>query len=865
MTPHAPRVGPGSLLLLCLIGATPAAGAEPPPVPEAFLRPLTPRPLGPANMGGRVTALAVVEGRPSTQYLGAAAGGLWKTTNNGITWAPVFDGQPTPSIGDVAVAPSDPNVVWVGTGEANPRNSVSWGSGVYRSGDGGRTWDQRGLRDTHHVGRVVVHPRRPDTVYVAALGHLWGPGRQRGVYKTEDGGQTWRHVLAPAEDTGCVDLAMAPDDPETLYAAAWRVRRDGFSGGNPAVQFGPAAGLYRTRDGGRTWARLVTGLPRRPLGRCGVAASRGDPRVLYAVVQTDLTDTRKVPGQAAGDSGNPDTGGVFRSADRGETWVKVNDLCPRPFYFGQIRIDPQDARRVYVLGVALHVSADGGRTFRADGAKDAHADHHALWIDPADPDHLLLGGDGGLWSSYDRGRAWEHVRNLPLAQFYGIALDRRRPYRVYGGLQDNGTWFGPSRTRSREGVTAADWSRLLGADGFRCAVDPADPDTVYAELQYGGLRRLNLRTGAETDVRPRPAGPPAWRFNWNAPLLLSPHDPRTVYFGGNVLFRSADRGDSWQVISPDLTRGGPGPSLHTGHTLSAVAESPLRPGLLYAGSDDGRLHVTREGGASWADVSARLPGVPAERWVTCLECSPFAERTAYLALDRHRQGDRAPYLFRTDDFGLTWRSLSAGLPPEGPVHVVRADARRRGLLFAGTEFGLFFSTDDGVTWQALRNGLPPAPVYDLALHPRARELVVATHGRGLFVFDVAPLEEMTPAVLAAPAYLFDVKPATLFRPRGARGLRPGKNYLAPNPPFGAAIYYSLRTRPAGPVRLTVLDARGRPVAELPAPGEPGLHRVQWGLRPGDSDEGLVPPGEYAVQLQVGGQVLTKRLRLEAEE
>ncbi|HZY85396.1 MAG TPA: hypothetical protein VFE78_11235 [Gemmataceae bacterium] len=870
MTFRAPRAGPGFLFFLCFFGTAPADGAEPPSVPPAYLRPLTARPLGPANMGGRVTALAVVEGRPSTQYLGAAAGGLWKTTNNGITWAPVFDGQATPSIGDVAVAPSDPAVVWVGTGEANPRNSVSWGSGVYRSGDGGKTWQHRGLDDTHHIGRVVVHPRRPDTVYVAALGHLWGPNRQRGVFKTEDGGRTWRHVLAPAADTGCVDLVMAPDDPETLYAAAWRVRRDGFAGGNPAVQFGPAAGLYRTRDGGRTWERLSAGLPRRPLGRCGLAVSHSDPAVLYAVVQSDLTDVRKVPGQAAGDSGDPDTGGVFRSADRGETWAKVNDLCPRPFYFGQVRVAPHNPRRVYVLGLALHVSTDGGRTFRPDGARDAHADHHALWIDPADPDHLLLGGDGGLWYSYDRGQAWEHVRNLPLAQFYGIALDRRKPYRVYGGLQDNGTWGGPSRTRRREGITAADWTRLLSADGFRCAVDPSDSETVYAEFQYGGLRRVNVRTGAEIDVRPRrAASAPAWRFNWSAPLLLSPHDARTVYFGGNVLFRSADRGDRWRVVSPDLTRGGPGPSAHTGHTLSAVAESPLRPGLLYAGSDDGRVHATRDGGLSWADVSARVSGVPAERWVTHLECSPFAEGTAYLALDRHRQDDRAPYLFKTDDYGETWRSLSAGLPPEGPVHVVRADARRRGLLFAGTEFGLFFSPDDGATWQALRHGLPPAPVRDLVIHPRDRELVIATHGRGLFVLDVAPLEEMTAAVLAAPAHLFDVKPATAFHNRGARGLRPGKNYLAPNPPFGAAIYYALRARPDGPLRLTVLDARGRVVAELPAASEPGLHRAQWGLRPGPAGgadaEGFVPPGEYAVQLQAGGKVWTKRLRVEAEE
>jgi photosystem II stability/assembly factor-like uncharacterized protein len=816
-------------------------------------------------MGGRVTTLAVVEGRPATLYIGAASGGLWKTVNNGTTWAPVFEHAGSAAVGAVATAPSDPDVVWVGTGEGNPRNSVSWGDGVWRSRDGGKTWQHRGLGRTHHIGRIVVHPKDPDVVWVAALGHLWGPSKERGVFKTRDGGKTWEHALAPDEDTGCVDLAADPADPDTLYAAAYRVRRGPFSGGDPAVQFGPAAGLYRSRDAGKTWVRLSRGLPTRPLGRCGLAVSRRDPRLLYAVVQSDRTNIRLTPGQAPGNSDKTDTGGVFCSRDRGDTWVKVNDLCPRPFYYGQVRIDPRDDQTVWVLGIFLHVSHDGGRTFKNDGAPGVHADHHDLWIDPADPGHLVLGNDGGVYFSWDRGANWEHVRNLPLGQFYACGVDMRRPYRVYGGLQDNGTWAGPSRTRSLDGITAADWSRVLGGDGFHCQPDPSDPDTVYAEGQYGGLRRLDVRTGLETDVRPSPPTPlsPAYRFNWSAPVLLSPHNARTVYFGGNRVFRSVDRGDNWEVISPDLTLGKPGASADIGHTLTALAESPVRPGVLWAGSDDGRVCVSRNGGVEWVDVSARVPGVPAGWQVSRIECSPFAAGTAWLALDRHRQDDRAPYLFQSDDFGAHWRPLAGSLPREGPVYVVRASSRNRDLLFVGTETGLFVSPDGGAGWQPLSAGLPTVPIHDLVLHPRDRELVIATHGRGLYVLDVGPLEEMTAAVREKEAHLFEVRPALAFEPVAGPGLVGGKNYAAPNPPPVAAIYYVLRDPAPQPVRVVVTDAVGRVLAEIAGTREAGLHRVQWNLRGGaglDLVHGarLVPPGDYAARLYVGDRAVMAR-------
>jgi photosystem II stability/assembly factor-like uncharacterized protein len=868
--PAVPLAAPLVLCLAVLVPVRPLLGG-PQHFDPRLLDVLIARPLGPANMGGRVVDLAVVEGRPATMYVASASGGLWKTVNDGTSWAPVFEREATVALGAVAVAPSNPDVVWVGTGEANARNSVSWGDGVYKSTDGGKTWTNMGLHESAHVGRIVIHPRNPDVVYVAALGRLWGPNRERGLYKTVDGGKSWRAVKALGEDTGFVDVVMDPADPDTLIAAAYHVRRGPFAGGNPAEMCGPDAGLYRTVDGGESWARLTAGLPTGPVGRCGLAVCRKDPRVWYAVVQTDRTTLARDSewGQPARAGGDPETGGVFRSDDRGETWAKVNDLCPRPFYYSQIRVDPTDDRRVYVLGVGVHVSADGGRTFTADGATGIHSDHHTLWIDPAEPQHLVLGGDGGLFFSRDRGAAWGQVQNLPIAQFYAVAVDTRKPYRVYGGLQDNGTWGGPSATRSPEGITLADWFRVLGADGFHCQVDPADPDTVYAESQYGGLTRVNVRTGEARAITPKPAdGAPAYRFNWSAPLLLSPHNPHTLYCGGNHVFRSVDRGDSWQQLSPDLTRGPPGPSPDFGHSLTAVAESPLRPGLLYAGSDDGRVHVSLDAGGRWTDVSDRVPGVPADRWVTCLECSRFAEGTAYLTFDRHRQDDRAPYVFRTTDYGSTWTALANNLPAGGPVHVLREDRKNRNLLFEGTEFGLFASFNGGSSWHPLRAGLPTVPVHDLVIQPRERELVLATHGRGVYVLDVAPLEELTGAVLESAAHLFDVRPAVLFEYHGAHALGGARAYAAPNPPFGAVLYYYLREAPDRPPRLTVTDAVGNTVAVLKADAEPGLHRIVWDLHAagGASRAGpLVAPGDYAARLEVGDQTFVKKVRVEAEE
>jgi photosystem II stability/assembly factor-like uncharacterized protein len=901
----------GFTLILALFLPLARAAEGPSLVPE-FLKTLKPRSIGPANMSGRIVDVAVYEKRPSTMYVASASGGLWKTVNNGITFQPVFERESSVALGAVALAQSNPDIVWVGTGENNARNSVSWGDGVYKSTDGGKTWKNMGLKDSHHIGRIVIHPTNPDIVYVAALGHLWGPNNERGLYKTADGGFSWHQVKFINQDTGFIDLAMDPADPETLYAAAYQVRRDAFSGGNPAVQYGPGSGLFRTSDGGKSWQKMTEGLPKNSFGRCGLSVYRKNPNVVYAVVQTERTPT-PVAGQAANlkereetdKDGNKvkrpitaDDGGIFRSDDKGRTWTYLNSLCPRPFYYGQIRVDPNDDQQIYVLGIQFHVSSDGGKTFK-NGIPPGkvHSDHHALWIDPQDSQHLVLGNDGGLYFTYDRIANWEHLLNLPVGQFYAIGVDMRKPYRVYGGLQDNGSWGGSSATYDRAGITIADWFQILGFDGYYCQVDPKDVDTVYCEGQYGILRRINVKTGQSTDIKPRldtktkgkkkpqrtniepppPKGTPEFRFNWSSPILLSPHDPKTVYYGGNFVFRSRNRGDKWAIVSPDLTRGKPGPSESTGHTITTLAESPLKEGLLFAGTDDGMVHVSQNGGQTWIDLSDNIP-IPPRRWITRLECSPFDEGTAYLSIDRHRNDDRTPYVFKTSDYGATWKSLAKNLPPGGPVHAIKADPRNRNLLYVGTEFGLFVSLDCGGTWHK-HPGLPTVPVHDLVVHPRDRELVIGTHGRSIYVVDVAPLQDLTPAVLRADAYLFDVKPALAYYARGFRSLG-SKNYVGQNPPYGTGIYYYLKDAVANTPTISITSSDGKTLRELKPgkddgqAGKPGLHRFQWSLLPpklggkkggGGFDFRLPAPGEYTATLRIGERVLSKKFRVEAEE
>jgi photosystem II stability/assembly factor-like uncharacterized protein len=860
-------------LTFFFLAAAMGAAAEPKCLEERLLETIPARSIGPGNMSGRITAVAVHPQKPSTLYIGAASGGVWKTVNNGASWKPLFDDQPVASIGDIALAPSNPDIIWVGTGEANARNSVSWGDGIYKSSNGGKSWGNMGLKDSRHIGRVVVHPTNPDIVYVAALGHLWGPNRERGVFKTIDGGQTWECILFLDENTGCIDLAMDPQEPDILYAAASQIRRDRFSGGNPAVQFGAKAGLYKTSNAGKTWDRLTQGLPENKIGRCGLSICAKNPKVLFAIIPTDKTSLvrEKEFGQPAQSAGIVETGGVFRSDDAGASWKKVNDLCPRPFYFGQIRVDPSDENRVYVLGVTLHVSTDGGQTFKSQTETGVHDDFHALRIDPQDSDHMVIGTDGGLYLTYDRGKVWEAIKNLPLGQFYGIAVDMHKPYRVYGGLQDNGTWGGPSATHSPEGITAADWVKIMSADGFHCQVDPSDNDTVYAQAQYGGLRRINVHMGTSVDIRPRSAkGAPDFRFNWSSPILVSGHPPHSLYFGGNHVFRSSDRGDHWEVLSKDLTKGAPGPNAEMGHTITALAESPLTAGLLFAGTDDGQVFMYRQESGEWVDIGKNLTGMPSNRWITGIECSHFAEGTVYLTIDRHREDDCKAYVFKTVDFGATWQSMGGDLPTNGPVKAIREDPRQKQLLYAGTEFGAFVTLDQGAHWRRVGAGLPTVAVDDLVLHLRDRELILGTHGRSLYVVDVGPLQDWCAKTTEQSLVLFDVRPAMLFDTRGSHSLSGTKTFVAKNPAFGATIRYFLSDKSRSPVRLIIADSLGNKVATLDAANEPGFHQLTWDLQPSkDSkfgkDRTKVVPGEYSIKLEAGPLSAVKKLRVEVEE
>lgn len=829
---------------------------------------MRPRLIGPATVGGRITSLAIDEKRPAVMVVAAASGGVWKTVNKGTTWTPIFDDQGSASIGAVAIAPTNSDIVWVGTGESNARNSVAWGDGVYKSLDGGKTWTHTGLSDTHHIGKIVIHPKNPDIVYVAALGHLWGANEERGIFKTMNGGKTWERALFLSEDCGAIDLAMDPKRPDTLYAAAYQVRRDAFSGGNPAVQFGPQAGLYKTTDGGKNWTKLSKGLPTAQIGRSGISVYRKNPNIVYAVIQTEKTNIRQTVGQNPRENSDPETGGIFRSDDGGKSWKKLNDLCPRPFYYGKIRIDPNDDKRIYVLGVPLYVSEDGGKTFRSNGASGVHPDHHDLWIDPNDSDHLVLGCDGGLNISYDRARTWEFVNNLPIAQFYAVGYDLRNPYWIYGGMQDNGSWGTVTNTKDAAGITTHDWIRVGGGDGFYCEVDPTDPYTVYAESQYGGLTRVHIKTGESRSIRPRAPQGSQYRFNWCTPLIISPHHPQTLYYAGEHLFKSTDRGDRWETISPDLTRGTPG-------TISVIAESPLKPGLLWVGTDDGRIHLSRDGGQHWTDLSEKVPGVPQERCISRLEPSSANEGTAYLAIDRHRNDDQKPYLFKTTDYGETWLSITANLPENGSVYVVREHPKNPSLLFVGTEFGLFISGDGGVHWERVRNGFPTVAVHDLRIHPRENELIIATHGRGIYIMDIWPLNHFAGVSQASKIHMFDIKPAMVYRVRDFRSSGGAKAFRASNPPVGAALWYYVGEKLSEAPKIAISDAQGSLIWEGNGESEPGLHRLFWDLRPRPREGGqgaqggfgarpMVAPGEYKVQITAGDVVQERSLKVEAE-
>ena len=862
------------IVSLFMAGAQKKETPQPgPAIPEKLLDGLKWRCIGPANMGGRIDDFAVVEGNPDIIYAGTASGGLWKTTNNGVTWEPIFDGETTSSIGDVAVAPSSPDTDWVGTGEPNNRQRSSWGDGVYKSEDGGRTWKNMGLRETHHIGRIVVHPANPDIVYVAALGRLWGPHKARGLFRTTDGGKTWVNTRFIDENTGFVDVAIDPENPSTLYAAAYQRQRTayGFSGG------GPGSGLYKTTDAGNTWFRLSNGLPEGTTGRIGLDIYRRNPSIVYAVIENK-------------------EGGLFRSEDKGATWKKMSATNPRPMYYSQVRIDPNNDQRIWVLGAPMYVSDDGGKTFRTDIVQKIHSDHHAMWINPADSDHMILGSDGGVQISYDRGRTWDFINTLPLAQFYEVGFDMRKPYFVYGGLQDNGSWGGPSATWTSVGITNDEWVRIGGGDGFFTQVDPSDHNIIYAESQDGFLFRFDLRSGESKSIRPAPPDEKeTYRFNWNSPILVSPLKPNKVLYGGNRLFISRDRGDNWEATS-DLTTQADRDKLsimgvvpdantlsrndgvtHYG-TITTIAESPLREGVLYAGTDDGLIQVSRDEGKTWKNVTPPPSLVPKNTYVSRVEASRFSEGRVYASLDGHRGNDFKPYVFASEDFGGSWKIVSGRLPEFGTVSVIREDRRNPDLLFVGTERGAFFSLDRGVSWNRIKSNLPLVPVDDIAIHPRENDLIFGTHGRGIWILDdISPLGELKADTLAAKSYLFDVRPALIFNPYFHKGDTGHKFFVGANPPRGALISYYLKEDGKEEAKIILADAEGKTVRELKGVKEAGLHRLNWDLRyaPVSGDAGptarfssfsapYVLPGEYRVTLQAADQEMIKTVKVEGD-
>ena len=756
------------------------------------------RSIGPAVASGRVMSIAVNPKNKSEYYVGVASGGVWKTVNDGTTWTPVFDGEGSYSIGWVTLDPSDPSVVWVGAGESNSQRSVAWGDGVYRSDDGGKNWQNMGLKKSEHIGRIVIDPRDSKVVYVAAEGPLWGPGGDRGLYKSTDGGKNWKAVLTISENTGVVDVALDPSDPDIVYAAAYQRRRHVFT----LIDGGPESAIYKSTDAGATWNKLKSGLPTVDMGRIGLAVSPADPNVVYATIE-------------AADG----KGGIFRSDDKGANWDRRNEFDVGAMYYARVVADPKNVDRIFVMNVNLRESLDGGKTLHKVNEVNHHVDNHAMWIDPDNTKHWLEGCDGGMYETVDNANTWQFKANLPTVQFYDVTVDNALPfYNVCGGTQDNFSWCGPSRTRNINGIVNSDWFVTTGGDGFRSQVDPVDPNTIYSESQYGVLVRHDKPTGQELVLQPvEGKGEPPLRWNWDSPLIISPHSHTRLYFAANKLFRSDDRGDTWKAISGDLTRQidrnklpvmgkvwGPDAVAKNASTsfygnIVALSESPKTEGLIYVGTDDGLIQVTNDGGAHWTKYE-KFPGVPEITYVSRLAASNHDANTVYAAFENHKNEDFKPYLLKSTDAGKTWTSVAGNLPENGPVLAFAEDPVNANLLFAGTEFGAFFTIDGGQQWVRLKGGLPTIAVRDMVIQAREGDLVIATFGRGFYVLDdISPLRQIKPETVEQASALFPAKDSLLYIERHPIG-GPRKSFqgdaffTADNPPYGAVFTAFLKEK-----------------------------------------------------------------------
>lgn len=790
------------------------------------------RSIGPSIFAGRVTDVEGVPGNPRIVYVASASGGLWKTVNGGITWQPIFERQGTISIGDIALDPGNHEVIWVGTGEGNPRNSVSFGDGVYRSNDGGRSWENLGLKETRFITRIMVHPRNPDIVYVGALGHTYGPNEERGLFVTFDGGKSWKKTLYLDPEHGIADLDIDPVNPNIVYAALWRFERKPWN----FVSGSEKGGVYRSNDAGRTWKKLTNGLPKL-VGRIGVKVAPGNPNVVYA-----MTESKE--------------GTLYRSDDKGETFrlmTKQADIVSRGFYYTDLRVDPRDENRVYSISSPLFLSIDGGRTHRAIAPR-IHIDYHSMWIDPLNPERIWVGNDGGVAVSYDQGESWENVNNLPIAQPYHVYADQSLPfYQVMGGMQDNGSWTGPGRTREPAGILNDDWRMVSFGDGFKVINHPDNPDLYLSLSQGGNVVLTDMRTREQQLVKPwlggigGAASNQKYRFHWNSPLVFSPHGKTTVYLGGNVLFKSADFGRTWRQISKDLTTNDPDKLKEAGGpiatenttaeyhcTIISVNESPVQVGMIWAGTDDGNLQLTVDDGNTWSNLTANIAGLPPFSSVSHVEPSATSAKVAYVSFDRHMLNDYRPYVFKTSDGGKSFTNISGNLPDTGYVHVLREDPRNPNLLYAGTELGLFATYDNGLNWidLGLKN-LPRVAVHDIVIHPRENDIILATHGRGFWIFDDATVIQRTsPEVLQRRSHLFDVRPAIRFTTRFTRYGIGDKMFAGPNPPGGALVSYYLKDKPDEKTRVAIqiVDSSGKIVRELGAiPREAGINRTTWDL------------------------------------
>ena len=927
--------------VLAVYAPTPAAAQLTEQIPDDVWESFTWRSVGPTNMGGRVTD---VEGLPSpskTFYVAAAAGGIWKTTNNGITFRSIFNDPRVVSMGDLAIAPGDPSQIWAGTGEEDSRNSISPGGGIFKSTDGGGSWEFKGLRETQVIGRIVVHPLDPDIVFVAALGHIWGANPERGLYRTTDGGETWELVKHISDRAGFVDVAFRPGDPNTLFAASWeRVRGPWFLNSG-----GPGSALWKSTDGGSTWTEVEGGgFPTTMKGRIGIAISESDPGIMFTMVEAEEEED--------GSGGN----GLYRSEDGGDSWEKVNDANSRPFYYSQVRVDPQNPDRVYFSSTPVQFSDDGGRT-AGTTTNGIHVDHHAMWIDPVDPERIVVGNDGGVAITYDRGGNWRYLNTMALGQFYDVSFNMDKPYRVCGGLQDNGTWCGPSRL-SRGQLSQYHWATISGGDGFVTAQDPENPDLVWSESQGGNMRRLNLATGESTTLQ-RPGWEDAWRplqdsivrlqeagadesdpriaelqaratadsashvlrWNWNTPFFQSVHDRSHFYAAGSSVVKSTSFGDDLEIISPDLsyadpekievstrTTGGITPDVtgaETHATITALAESPLVQGRLYAGTDDGRVWTSPDDGGEWIELTARFDGVPEGTYVSRLEPSRHDADRVYVSFDGHRTNDFTPYVYVSDDGGASFRSIAAGLPTGAPdfVHVVREDPRNENLLFVGTDLAVYASLDRGRSWRRFMESLPTVPVHDLRIHPRDRELIAGTHGRSIWIVDIAPLQDLTGNVLADGAAAFEPAPAYQFGEPARGGESYGQAWFSrPTPGASGRISYYVGEevaaalaeeaggdagadeaargrrgggagqaaaqaaarrggRPGGPgggpaaqrgpqAEISIADAGGEVVQTLSGPAGAGLHTVSWNLRGAAAEAEALSPSERRDSLAI---------------